>query len=599
MILKGSKILLISLVFVLALMPVFLIGTESVADEMPGLEENPQPEWKESESAAVDSFMSISSTNPVQNRVITNIFNEVKDDIASVKNNGMSHYYPEWESGAWTENGKGDNVNRQRSKTLIYLEPGVYTFHAESAMNVWTYTTDDPSSGGVNIIWRQIGTQTFTVSLRNYIGIDVEMPITQGEPTGSYIIVPTGISGLFDLCEKNAEEVSDLKDIVAYSDGTYNAVLENATLTEDKGIGSGVIAGQVLTLTNDTYSNVLEAPVTAGRKYRLKARVYNGNYLAYFTDDHNVLISKGPQNTTGETYTYIDEIVTAPAGATKIFVAGGKNEMILIDVFNEYTVKDIINMETPAARGAFCIMEFNVGDWYEGRWRDEDRSGAIPPDETIYNNYMSLFNNIFERYKPDISLINEDAQEMCLSRHDDSRAFLGQYYRNMYRAQVQNQTHTKVYNTIASAYPLFDVSTHYFADTESNMTRNWLKGYTYLNGKKVCIICTHLSSDWEKAKLNATELLNAIIAEDPEYLICCGDFNLYSSVAEVKAYEKAGYVLYYGNVEYEGHTYGPGDFIITTPNIVVRSVFCDEQKIESSFVEYLDHLPTLAYLEIF
>ena len=595
---KGGIILLIFLAFALTLMLVFPAGTESAADEVPSPDEKPQLKWEDSAPETVDGSLSVTSTNPVQNKVITNLFNEVKDDIASVMNSGMSHYYPEWESGEWIENGKGDNVNRQRSKTLIYLKPGVYTFHTENAMNVWTYTTDDPSSGGVNIIWRQTGTQTFTVSLRNYIGVDVEKPISQGVPMDSYIIVPTGISGLFDLRDKNAEEMSDVKDIVTYSDGTYNAVLENATLTEDKGIGSGVIAGQVLTLTNDTYSNVLEAPVTAGRRYRLKARVYNDNYLAYFTDNRNVLISKGPQNTTGEAYTYIDEIVTAPAGATKIFVAGGKNVMILIDAFNEYTTKDIINMKTPE-RDAFCIMEFDTGDWYEGRWRDEDHSGAIPSDETIYNNYMSLLNSIFERYKPDISLINEDAQEMCLSRHDDSRAFLGQFYRNMYRAQIQDQPHTKVYNTIASVFPLFDVSTHYFTDTESNMTRNWLKGYTYLNGKKVCIICTHMSPDWERAKLNAAELLNAIVAEDPEYLICCGNFNLYPSVAEVKAYEKAGYVLNYGNVEYEGHMYGPGHYIITTPNIVVRSVFCDEQKIERSFVEYINHLPMIAYLEIF
>ena len=186
-----------------------------------------------------------------------------------------------------------------------------------------------------------------------------------------------------------------------------------------------------------------------------------------------------------------------------------------------------------------------------------------------------------------------------MNRHDDSRAFLGQYYRNMYRGKNQSQTLTDVFNTIASAFPLSDVTTTFYTNTENNMTRNYVKGYTYLNGKKICVICTHLSSDWETAKLNAAELLTAITTEDPEYLILCGDFNLTPSVSEVEAFETAGYTVSYGSVTYDGHTYGPGDFIITTSNITVKSVFCDQQKIDASYVEYIDHLPTIAYLEIF
>ena len=113
------------------------------------------------------------------------------------------------------------------------------------------------------------------------------------------------------------------------------------------------------------------------------------------------------------------------------------------------------------------------------------------------------------------------------------------------------------------------------------------------------MICTHLSSQVALAKLEATELLSIIQTENPEYMVCCGDFNYGDDVAEIAAFETAGYTISHGNTVYDGHTYGYGDLTVTTSNIEVKSVFCDEQKIENSFVQYIDHLPTIVYLEIF
>ena len=575
--------------------------TEGTSGQVLGLDGNLKPEWKTvSGGGTVDSSLSTSSTNPVENKAIAVPVNHIDTDLTQLKTNGYTKFYPTWESGDWGVSGKATDATKCRSDGTVYLPNGTYTAYTSGQLTVWAYAASSPSSGGVDLLWKQTGTKTFTVGGgKNYVAF-----VSEGAtaPIDVYAIIPSALSDVIAQATKNSNDISADRTRIAknteYADGTYNAVLDNVTVTVGKGIGSGIQVGSVVTLTNDSYAQVLEAPVTAGHKYRLKARVYNNYYLAHFTDSNNFLIEKTPKNTTGGTYTFVDEVVTAPAGATKIYVSGMKNTTILFDEFNGYTIKNIDNMKTPA-RGAFCIMEFNVGDWYEGKYRDADSTSIIPADETIYTNYMSLFNSIFGRYKPDIALLNEDAQEMCMNRHDDSRAFLGQYYRNMYRGKNQSQTLTDVFNTIASAFPLSDVTTTFYTNTENNMTRNYVKGYTYLNGKKICVICTHLSSDWETAKLNAAELLTAITTEDPEYLILCGDFNLTPSVSEVEAFETAGYTVSYGSVTYDGHTYGPGDFIITTSNITVKSVFCDQQKIDASYVEYIDHLPTIAYLEIF
>lgn len=525
-------------------------------------------------------------------------FADTDANLKQLEDNGYQKYFPEWESGEWNLNGKATNSGTQRSKNLIYLPPGTYTVYSTVQMSVFTYASLEATDGG-NPQWKQTGEHTITITTRHYVAFMVEQPVTEGTPRGNYAIIPSAVSDAITNTTKALNTASTAIGRTEYDDGIYHAITSGTTMYENKGIGSGIQIGAVVNMTNDNYSNVVELPVTAGKKYRFKARVYNNYYLVHFTDASNILIEKSGKNTTGSTATLVDVVATAPAGATKAYLTGMKNTTILCDVFEPYTVKQIQDMEHKPTRGSFCIMEFNVGDWYEGRYRDADQTGIIPADETIYANYMSLFNGIFGRYKPDIAMLNEDARYMCLNTHDDNRAFVGQYFRNQYSGLFQSQNKTDVFNTLACAFPMFNLSVRNFTDTESNMHRNYVKGYTYLNGKKVCIISVHLSSDLATAKLNAAELLADLQTEDPEYLICCGDFNYDTNVAEIAAFETAGYTISRGNVVHDGHTYGPGDLIVTTSNITVKSVFCDTQKIDASFVEYIDHLPTIAYLEIY
>ena len=528
------------------------------------------------------------------------IESDIKNNVAQVLNNGYQKYFPEWERGKYNDSGKASDNEYVRSKDLIYLESGTYTVYSSTAsLSVHAFANSTPSDGG-NLLWKQTGTNTITVTTRHYVGFYLEWDTDNNYmPTGIYAIIPSAVSSAIANAQTAVNKANEVIVKTEYTDGIYHVKTEGTTLYENKGIGSGILIGAVVTMTNDNYAKVLEVPVTAGKSYRMKARVYNNYYLVHFTDANNILIEKTGKNTTGSTQTMVDVIATAPAGATKAYLSGMKNTMILCEELEPYTVRQMCDMRDKPTRGAFCIMEFNVGDWYEGRYRDADHTGIIPADETIYANYMSLFNGIFGRYKPDIAMLNEDARYMCLNTHDDDRAFVGQYLRYQYSGLFQSQDKTDVLNTLASSFPMFDLSVRNFTNTESNMHRNYVKGYTWLNGKKVCIISAHLSSDIDIAKLNATELLNDLQTEDPEYLICCGDFNYDTNVAEIAAFETAGYTISRGNVVYDGHTYGPGDLIVTTSNITVKSVFCDTQKIDASFVEYIDHLPTIAYLEIY
>ena len=579
-------------------------STAGTSGQILSLDSNLDPVWVNPSTASIEDGSVtkqklasdvVSELDSIQN-TDDNLTDE-KANVAQIANNGYQKFFPEWERGAWGLSGKEVNANSMRSKDLIYLPSGVYTVYSVDPMSVFTYYDTEAQDGG-NPQWKQTGEQTITITTRNYVGFAVEWASTEtGNPTGNYAIIPSAVSDVIAKANKTADDLAETNARTVFSDGTYNAVLQNVTVTENKGIGSGVLVGSVVSLTNDTYSQVMEVPVTAGRTYRMKARVYANYFIAHFTDSNNILIEKTGKNTTGATNTMVDFSAVAPVGATKLYIAGMKNTPILCDVFNPYTVKDIISMNENKARGAFCIMEFNVGDWYQGIYRDGDKTGIIPADETIYAQYMELFRDIFNRYKPDIALLNEEAQNMCMNRHDDSRAFLGEWWRYQYRGLFMSQDLSDVFNTIASCLPLSDITVRNFTDTESNMHRNYIKGYLYLNGKKICVICAHLSSNIDIAKLNATELLNDLQTEDPEYLICCGDFNYDTNVPEIAAFETAGYTISRGNVVYDGHTYGPGDLVVTTPNITVKSCFCDKQKIGN--VSYIDHLPTVAYLEIF
>ena len=548
----------------------------------------------------------------------------LKSDIIQFNKNGMGVYFPVWELGDYDINGKTDNTNRVRSKELVYLDAGTYALIAETKTTIITYYDSD-FSGGANIVWLEgPGTIEFTVTVRNYIGI-ISEKIGENAPTKTYAIVPSYISKNFEKLSSDIEQngtkieetnskvegnasdiqacsnsIHEVKDKLTYNSGVFNAIIEGVTKNPQTNVYQGLQVGSKFELlTNDIYTYTMCVNnVEVGRTYRLKARVTSKSHFIFFIDSSGILIKKDGYNDSDTSQTLIDYCVIVPEKAAQMYVLSLSSVDILIDIYNPYTVKNRQNNLQNHAHGIYCIMQYNVGDWYEGQFREEDYSGSIPADEKIYSDYIEMHTKIFERYGADFCLINEDARSMCLNRHDDSRAFLGQWYSHLEYGLLQEQRYTNVYNTIASNISLEDVQVIHFSDTDSNTSRNLLKGYAYLNGKKVCIANTHLSANSKIGKKNCVELLNFV--KDEPYLILAGDFNLsLENDEEVRAFETAGFKISHGSETFNDFTYGHGDLIVTTQNITIKSVFSDRIKCESECCKYIDHLPTIAYLEIF
>ena len=192
----------------------------------------------------------------------------------------------------------------------------------------------------------------------------------------------------------------------------------------------------------------------------------------------------------------------------------------------------------------------------------------------------------------DFVCFNEYSDKMCMSRHIQADEFVGQFYPYLEKGVMIERD--GVWNVIASKRKLNNVTTGFYQNTEPGITRSYTKGYVFLNGRKVCIICTHFSSTLEIAALNAQEMLEVVANEN--YFILCGDFNcnvfnkksevLYKNILGVFA--DAGYKLCNGGEKGDFLTLGDteldsgGDIIVTSSNIVIKSVLADQQKVEAS-----------------
>ena len=553
-----------------------------------------------------------------------NNIHKAKNKLTVLSEDGKIAFFPTWTDGRYDNNGIDDeNKNYVRNTSLVHLDAGTYKVVCESNTFVVSYESENIKDG-VALLWNATGEQEITVTIRNYVGI-YALKIDGEKPSETWIELPSYISKNFEKLSSDIEQngtkieetnskvegnasdiqacsnsIHEVKDKLTYNSGVFNAIIEGVTKNPQTNVYQGLQVGSKFELlTNDIYTYTMCVNnVEVGRTYRLKARVTSKSHFIFFIDSSGILIKKDGYNDSDTAQTLIDYCVIVPEKAAQMYVLSLSSVDILIDIYNPYTVKNRQNNLQNHAHGIYCIMQYNVGDWYEGQFREEDDSGSIPADEKIYSDYIEMHTKIFERYGADFCLINEDARSMCLNRHDDSRAFLGQWYSHLEYGLLQEQRYTNVYNTIASNISLEDVQVIHFSDTDSNTSRNLLKGYAYLNGKKVCIVNTHLSANSKIGKKNCVELLNFV--KDEPYLILAGDFNLsLENDEEVRAFETAGFKISHGSETFNDFTYGHGDLIVTTQNITIKSVFSDRIKGESECCKYIDHLPTIAYLEIF
>ena len=138
---------------------------------------------------------------------------------------------------------------------------------------------------------------------------------------------------------------------------------------------------------------------------------------------------------------------------------------------------------------------------------------------------------------------------------------------------------------IVSKTPLIDP---YVQDFSTKVGRQFVKTYTNINGKNVCIINVHcsLETDFNVHRKAEFEEMLALMKQE-EYVILCGDFNAYS-LDELKIFTDAGYVLVNGGA-FGAFNTNPNfdkpsswknksiDHIVVSPNIEIVSVQSDRR----------------------
>ena len=231
-------------------------------------------------------------------------------------------------------------------------------------------------------------------------------------------------------------------------------------------------------------------------------------------------------------------------------------------------------------------MSYNVGQWYNG-------SGTVVPDD-MAEEYMKIQKDIIERYNPDILCLQEYTTKINNRLNFDPKKRYNYYYlfpsNNVYNGKA-----------ICTKDVSFDFSNGNYTNSDS-LRRNYIKGYIYLNGKKVLIVSTHLSLDLAHRKLEFEELLSIVRTE--EYCILCMDSNQESSNPDSDGYRdtfglfvNAGYKVLNKDIVTHPSNSECIDNIIVSNNINVKSIFADKQK--QILGDNADHYPLVSYLEIF
>ena len=248
------------------------------------------------------------------------------------------------------------------------------------------------------------------------------------------------------------------------------------------------------------------------------------------------------------------------------------------------------------------VMTYNVGGWYTGR-------GYSVPSEWD-SEYYALQNGILDEYKPDI---------LCIQEYRDAFTTGGRTalsVLNPYFDYIQTDRGTNDYmgHAVCSKYPIISVTDHRYTNENG---RYYMDAVINVNGQQVHVICTHLSTDQAKRKVQAKELFDYVQTLDS--FMACGDYN--TTYADSTAGEEYTDVyLQYINAGYnlancsEQHGFNYTFFsptsllwrcldnIITSADIAINSITVDQTKVEHPISEdpnwLIDHLPLIAEVTI-
>ena len=298
--------------------------------------------------------------------------------------------------------------------------------------------------------------------------------------------------------------------------------------------------------------------------------------------DHPICLG----NSAGDTY----RIAFHWDDAADAYKAGEWKSLIDICYYPTRTMNLASNCQP---KKQYCVMTHNVGEWYNG-------SGTFSAD--IQNDSLELEMQILKRYCPDI---------LACQEYKNFKTLLSPFYDDQF--SYYPNTNNYVGKFVGTNYELDDSegNTYTNQDSGSSLLWNYTKSYIWLNGRKVCLISTHLSTTTATGVLQVQELF--AIAEEEEYVIICGDFN-----ADCSAVTDQNYIDYYKPFVDAGYNLancGEWGFMptwyttaVATPKLLDNIITSGNIKIDYACVDKLkltnpldptkaDHMPLIAYIE--
>lgn len=280
-----------------------------------------------------------------------------------------------------------------------------------------------------------------------------------------------------------------------------------------------------------------------------------------------------------------------------------KEKLYELDIVTQYAnsdnkslAKEVIKDIPPFSK--LRVMSYNIGAY---------NYGTSPYYlVTDYDTKLANYKHFFGEIAPDVLFEQEYRDDIAQGISADSAL-----YNNFFIDGVTPTVGSTSKTVIRSKYTIYEKST---GALNSETERIYSKGYIYVGGHKICILCVHLmpniGGDQEAFRAAQMQEIVTMMANETHYIIC-GDFNVFSGVDEWDILTNAGMVL--ANGPFWGyHATNPGaslvdgtvvyptptkiiDNIVVSPNIKVVNF-----KVLNDYVQQLssDHIAILADLLI-
>ncbi len=454
-----------------------------------------------------------------------------------------------WNKGAFYDTATPNtNLSETRRYTVLDVEPGqIYEFLVPLKWTIWVYPADE--NGSIN------GTYIELVSGSQYI----IKPVNGRMPTQLRITT----------CPKPDSVISEamwstFDAVCLLSDEKYelsNTAPGKNCLASAKWLPGAYYDNAVHTAKNSRYAVI---PCELNDTFEFNFKDSNFGFSVYYYDKNGELKDFGHDTITKNgkiTITEKNGKVPTELRITAYTTGGGE-------------ITDVLWNKL----GATCIHSsdhIKVGTMNYGLWNDGGTKYV--PDEKV-DEVLAKWKDMLDDHELDII----GGQEY-LEYFDRANKFTAEElvfsYKYPYQYTFPAMKH------FASKMEITDLTV---VPHKKDSSRSYVKGYTMINGKKVCVINAHCSIQTDATIARKSEFAELIeVMKKEEYVIMFGDFNAYSTY-EFKDFTDAGYKVAnagaFGKFRTWTHFDTPSswgnmciDNIVVSPNIQIVSVECDRR----------------------